>query len=290
MAIEVSCPSCGHRMLLKYVRPGETAVCRQCGAAVVVPVDAKRVAVSESEYLRSRRIMTPDRPGIRGFTPGTSETGGAESSLWRRAHPMIGVLFDPVATIQAIISADPGKLFYLLSGIYGAAAYTRLLFRGYGVFTHAPYAWLIVLTNLAVGAVFGMAMLEATSYVYAFVGRILGGLGNRAQARAALAWSSVPLLVPVIVGMTILLVADGPRMALETQGSVADAVSGGTYVTFGAVRFVFGLWHVILCVVTLATVMRFSALRAIMTFLLGGAFLILCMIAQAALWDHLMGG
>jgi uncharacterized protein len=40
MALEYQCSSCGQKLYTAFLGPGETAICRYCGASVVVPIDA----------------------------------------------------------------------------------------------------------------------------------------------------------------------------------------------------------------------------------------------------------
>ena len=43
MALRFSCTECGHEIAVKFLKPGECALCRACGAKVPVPSDAGRV-------------------------------------------------------------------------------------------------------------------------------------------------------------------------------------------------------------------------------------------------------
>jgi uncharacterized protein len=40
MTLEYQCSSCGQKLYTAFLKPGETALCRKCGALVVVPMDA----------------------------------------------------------------------------------------------------------------------------------------------------------------------------------------------------------------------------------------------------------
>jgi len=48
MALKFVCPNCGNEIVVKYLKPGELAKCRDCGAEVIVPEDAD--LFPDSEY------------------------------------------------------------------------------------------------------------------------------------------------------------------------------------------------------------------------------------------------
>jgi|GEM_PF-2956457 len=43
MAYKFTCAECGHELVVKWLKPGETAKCRKCGAGVKVPANAAEV-------------------------------------------------------------------------------------------------------------------------------------------------------------------------------------------------------------------------------------------------------
>jgi tetratricopeptide (TPR) repeat protein len=56
MARSFSCPHCHGEIIVKHLRAGEQAVCRNCGNPAVVPSDAHEVDEPDDQHLR------PDRP------------------------------------------------------------------------------------------------------------------------------------------------------------------------------------------------------------------------------------
>jgi DNA-directed RNA polymerase subunit RPC12/RpoP len=43
MAYKFNCVKCGHELLVKWLKPGETAKCHNCGADAKIPVNAAQV-------------------------------------------------------------------------------------------------------------------------------------------------------------------------------------------------------------------------------------------------------
>lgn len=184
---------------------------------------------------------------------------------------------------------EPCEVVLRLVGGMGSRAVCQFPAHWGGGITDLPSIWLLVLLNLAIGAVSGIAMFEATSRVYAFVGRKLGGHGNRPATRAVLAWSAVPTIVTLAVGVVILLVAGGPRSALASGVPIPPSLNQGARLLFKAVGAIFGLWSVIISLSALAAVMGFGIARAIVTALVGGIFILLCILGQVLLRVKIVG-
>jgi hypothetical protein len=153
----------------------------------------------------------------------------------------------PRATIRAIVDSDPRRYvvpLVLLAALLGSVGPGRP--RPWGT----PVA--VLLSAVAVPVVYGLG------WTFAVVGRWLGGRGDAAAVRAALAWSQVPAIFAFLVRLA-LLVAFGPE-ALEA-GFLARVVQEFTHL---ATLWVWGLG-----IVTVAEVHRFSLVRAFVTTCLG---------------------
>ena len=40
MPLEFRCEKCNHTIIIQYLKPGEKAICRKCGAENIIPPDA----------------------------------------------------------------------------------------------------------------------------------------------------------------------------------------------------------------------------------------------------------
>nr|MBN2276766.1 hypothetical protein [candidate division Zixibacteria bacterium] len=58
MSLKFTCPSCGAEILLKYLKPGDTARCRNCGHDVIVP-DTAEISDRIPEYTNFLPIQPP---------------------------------------------------------------------------------------------------------------------------------------------------------------------------------------------------------------------------------------
>ncbi|HEV8128525.1 MAG TPA: hypothetical protein VGQ14_02600, partial [Candidatus Eisenbacteria bacterium] len=60
-ALEFPCSACGQLMAVRYLVPGETAVCKACGAKTIVPDDARLIEYTPPLTPRDKKpAATPD--------------------------------------------------------------------------------------------------------------------------------------------------------------------------------------------------------------------------------------
>lgn len=78
MALEFNCPSCGETIVVKYLGPGETAKCRNCGAEAEVPADALKDG-EEPRYVRPKEKRESAGAGAAASLP--SKEQAAQNAL-----------------------------------------------------------------------------------------------------------------------------------------------------------------------------------------------------------------
>ena len=114
---------------------------------------------------------------------------------------------------------------------------------------------MLVVIAVIVGAVLGIIELYVNGALLKWAGAALGGVGSYAEVRAALAWSSVPVIVAVSIGvLAILLGTDGPMLGVESSGSGASLL-----LLHGALV----MWGFVVMLKCIGEVHRFSAWRAL---------------------------
>jgi hypothetical protein len=129
--------------------------------------------------------------------------------------------------------------------------------------------WAIVGINLLFGALFGILVLWALSFLFAWLARVVGGRGTAMHVRTVLAWSSVPHIPNLAVAALVVIIGG---TGVLTVGHSAEA-TGSVYLLrlfFLTVNFAFGMWGLVITVAGLRTVMAFSTLRAIGVLVFGG--------------------
>ena len=63
MAYKLKCAKCEKELIVKWLRPGETAKCRKCGADVKVPLNAPEVKDEYMPLPELERVEVLEKPG-----------------------------------------------------------------------------------------------------------------------------------------------------------------------------------------------------------------------------------
>jgi hypothetical protein len=190
--------------------------------------------------------------------------GGAEVP---EGSPWLNIWIRPRGTIRGIVDSDPTQNVILLAMLGGVSnGLTRLFQSRPG--DDLPVAGLLI-GGLIGGSIGGILGIYLMGLLVRWTGNWLGGTADGAEVRAALAWSSVPLvaLLPVqLVAMAILgqdfFRANGPENP--------DIQTSLVMVALGLAMMVLGLWSAFLNIKCVAEVHRFSAWRSLGALLLVG--------------------
>lgn len=178
---------------------------------------------------------------------GAEVIGNPWATIWTR----------PRATIRRIVEADVRYQVVFLAILSGALIWLER--RWSNPSTASAFPMLVVIAVI-VGAILGVVELYINGALLKWAGAALGGVGSYAEVRAALAWSRVPIIVAVTIGiLAILLGTDGPMLGAESTGSGASlALLHGALV----------LWGFVVMLKCLGEVHRFSVWRALGSMLL----------------------
>ncbi|HXR25181.1 MAG TPA: YIP1 family protein [Candidatus Binataceae bacterium] len=197
------------------------------------------------------------------MTPGAEVIGNPWATIWTR----------PRATIRRIVDTDVRYQVTFLAILSGALIWLER--RWSNPSTAAAFPMLVVIAVI-VGAVLGIIELYVNGALLKLSGTALGGVGTYAEVRAALAWSRVPVIVAVSIGvLAILLGTDGPMLGGESSGSGA-----GLLLLHGALV----MWGFVVMLKCVGEVHRFSAWRALGSILLIVLALVVILIAMFLLF------
>ncbi len=95
-------------------------------------------------------------------------------------------------------------------------------------------------------------------FLLAFVGGWLGGDADPVDIRQSVAWSNVPYAIAGLAWIPVLIAYRGLPSAAGTQNALQWLAT-----PFAVAPFLGGLWTLVLQVITLAEVQRFSIVRAL---------------------------
>ena len=208
-------------------------------------------------------------------------------------HALRLVWSEPRRTILDIHAADPGRLYPPLAAAWGASYnLTLTLRRGIPAEYLANMAfnsvWAVIGINVFFGAVFGVVVLWALSFLIAWLGRLVGGRGGARDVRTVLAWSSVPQIPNLMVAALVLAIGGTPMLTAARPTSWS--VSGPLEVLFILGSGTFGIWSFVISVAGLSAVMGISEGRAVGVFVLGTLSAFVMLLSSIVAFVRLAGG
>jgi hypothetical protein len=168
-------------------------------------------------------------------------------------NPWATIWTRPRATIRRIVDIDVGYQVTFLAILSGALIWLER--RWSNPSTAAAFPMLVVFAVI-VGAVAGIIELYVNGALLKWAGSALGGVGSYAEVRAALAWSRVPIIVAVSIGVLAILLGTGSPMLGDE-----DFSSPGTSILF--VHGALVLWGFVVMLKCIGEVHRFSVWRAL---------------------------
>lgn len=204
------------------------------------------------------------------MTPGAEVIGHPWTTIWTR----------PRATIRRIVETDVRYQVTFLALLSGALIWLERRWSNPSAAAAFP---LLVVTAVILGAILGIVELYVNGALLKWAGAALGGVASYAEVRAALAWSRVPVIVAVSIGiLAILLGSSGPTLGADSESSG----SGASVLLMHAALVFWGFIVMLKCV---GEVHRFSAWRALGSILLIAATIAAALVAIALLFGGLEG-
>ena len=201
------------------------------------------------------------------MTSGAELIGNPWATIWTK----------PRATIRRIVETDVRYQVTFLAILSGALIWLER--RWSNPSTAAAFPMLVVIA-VVVGALLGIMELYVNGALLKWAGAALGGVASYAEVRAALAWSRVPVIVAVSIGiLAILLGSGGPTIPFADD---APDSSGSMLLLHSALL----LWGFIIMLKCVGEVHRFSAWRALGSILL----IVLAIVVLLAATILLFGG
>jgi Yip1 domain len=180
-----------------------------------------------------------------------------------RASPFLTIWTRPRATIRSIIEQDPTFRVLpiaMVGGIVQALQIESLLSAG------SQFSILVILLiAVVVGPPLGLILLYAGAWLVELSCRLFGGKANSRDVRAALAWSLVPVLATIPLGLVRIAILGRDMFILSGFDPFAHPIL--VYGT-GIPELVLSVWCLVVTVKTLGEVQRFTDLRAFNSMLL----------------------
>jgi len=189
-----------------------------------------------------------------------------DSTGGQAPNPWFSMWTQPRATIQQIVDTDPERLVLILSAVAGfSETLDRAVMKSLG----DRFDWPVIIAIAAVaGPIGGILGLYVGGALIRWTGTWLDGQAPPRNIRAAMAWSSVPLVWALLLWPPELALFGQEVFTTETP--LMDASPGllYTYLAFAAIETTVGVWAVVAFLKCLGQVQGFSAWKALGNLLL----------------------
>lgn len=179
----------------------------------------------------------------------------------RAPNPWMSIWTAPRNTMQQLLDTDPSRHVWTIAALSGVARFLTTAGRQdlgerYGVLA-------IVLGAAVIGPVMGVVGVGLTAFFVRWTGRWIGGQGDAAAVRAAVAWSQVPFVCGLAIWPPTVLAlgSDVFRSGPPDIDGIAPLVA--IHMSFVATRMLLQIWSLGLLFPCIAQAHGFSILRAL---------------------------
>ena len=120
-------------------------------------------------------------------------------------HPWKLIWTKPRQAIEQVVQVNPNRYVLLIAAIVGMERFLAFVRRQRVVENGDMLVYGI--SAISLGTILGIALLYLTAYLVAFTGRWFGGVGERRNIRAALAWASFPQVLLLVLWLGCIVFA-----------------------------------------------------------------------------------
>lgn len=205
-----------------------------------------------------------------------------------KSNPWFSIWVRPRETISEIVAYNVSHCFYILAFIYGL----NYMFGTCQYFDAAKSmsVWWGVLMSVILAFPVGWIALSLVSWVMLYLGKLLGGKGSYREVRASVAWANVPNVINIALWIIYLLVFGKSTFmqgftVMEQQNSAYLVLQIGMII-----QGIIGVWSIVILVLSLGRVQKYSAWMGLLNVLLTGIILGLIFVLATRGLLYLMGG
>lgn len=183
-------------------------------------------------------------------------------------NPWFGMWIKPRQTIRTVLDERSTNYRFLwLCLIYGLQyMFQASQFMALG---QSSSLLMILLFSVILAIPVGYIVFNVMSFFYFLLGKLIKGKGSFKEVRAATYWSSVPLVVSVVVWV-ILMLMHGNNLFVPGYEKQLVGMAVSLNVVFGFVQIAIGIWGLVILLHALGEVQGFSAWMALLNVFLGG--------------------
>lgn len=185
------------------------------------------------------------------YEEGEVETLNPWKSIWIR----------PKATIRFVLATDPGRAVLALAALSGISGMLdRLVMKSVGDQLELS---VIILLAILVGPITGIIGLYLGGALLRWTGSWLRGTAESIEVRAAIAWSSVPVVCWLPAWVPQIVLFGKELFTTETPRIDESSTLLGALIGIGVLEVVVGIWSFVLMLHTIGQAHGFSAWKAL---------------------------
>lgn len=195
----------------------------------------------------------------------------SSSGIPTNFNPWLEIWYRPRTTIRRLVQLYPKRGVYVLAA---AAGYVQYLSRAQDQALGDNMDLVGVLgLGLIVGTIGGIISLAISSFGVGFVARRLGGEAESDDTLTALAWGQAPILITLVLWLLQILFFQ--RNLFSSNLFDSSSLYPLILIPLLASGILIGLGQLVLTVITVAEVNRFSVWRSLASVVLGGIVVLL---------------
>lgn len=191
-----------------------------------------------------------------------------------KINPWLFIWLKPRKTIRYVMENKPMRTAIILALIFGISS---VLDRAYTQnFGDTLSTGAILLTSFLLGPIAGIILWYISSSITYFVGKKLGGIGTFKDVQKMIAWSYVP-----IIWSMILWIIDFSVLGEYVFKDATPDLSTGAAILFFLsmlIETVIYIWFIVITVIAISEVHKFSVGKAILTMIIPGIVLVAAVI------------
>ena len=191
-----------------------------------------------------------------------------EQHHYRPLTPWTSIWTRPRETIREIVFSNPKRSVLLLAALAGfSSALDRASIKSMG-----DTLDLVTIFGIAAiaGPIGGIISLYIGAVLLRWMGMWIGGAASSMDIRAAMAWSSAPLIWALLLWIPGLFLFGRDLFTSATPKLDASEILTYSYMGFGVVEVIVSIWSLIIFLKCLGEVQGFSAWKALGNTLLAG--------------------
>jgi hypothetical protein len=176
-------------------------------------------------------------------------------------NPWLSMWMQPRATIQQIVDSNPERLVLVLAAIAGISrVLNRASLKSLGDIIEWP---LIFLIAAILGPVAGIIGLYIGGALIHWTGKWIGGKGSPENIRAAIAWSSIPVIWALLLWIPEFALFGEELFTTKMPTILASPSLTLLLFGFGIIELVIGIWTIVVSLKCIGQVQGFSAWKAL---------------------------